>query len=150
MANYTEHYQLHQWEPQDDFLRADFNQDHQKLDDALHGLAQHDAALDALVSQCGNCQVYTTTYTGTGKYGAANPNTLTFPFKPALVMIIGNLSMGFTTFDSPYFINTEAYSCNASWSNEGKTVTWYHTSRDSAQLNSGNWLYCVTALGQRP
>ena len=32
MANYTEHYQLHQWVPEDDFLRTDFNEDFQKID----------------------------------------------------------------------------------------------------------------------
>lgn len=35
MANYTQHYQLHQWEPTDDFLRTDFNTDLEKIDDAL-------------------------------------------------------------------------------------------------------------------
>ena len=35
MANYTEHYQLHQWEPEDPFLRTDFNEDLKKIDTAL-------------------------------------------------------------------------------------------------------------------
>ena len=35
MANYTEHYQLHQWEPGDPFLRTDFNEDLAKIDAAL-------------------------------------------------------------------------------------------------------------------
>jgi len=35
MATYTENYQLHQWVPEDDFLRTDFNTDFQKLDEAL-------------------------------------------------------------------------------------------------------------------
>ena len=39
MANYTQHYQLHQWVPEDDFLRTDFNTDFQKIDTALAGLA---------------------------------------------------------------------------------------------------------------
>ena len=36
MANYTQHYQLHQWVPEDDFLRTDFNTDFQKIDTALN------------------------------------------------------------------------------------------------------------------
>ena len=32
MATYTENYQLHQWVPEDDFLRTDFNTDFQKID----------------------------------------------------------------------------------------------------------------------
>ena len=35
MAAYTEHYHLHQWEPEDNFLRTDFNEDFQKIDSAL-------------------------------------------------------------------------------------------------------------------
>ena len=40
MADYTEHYQLHQWQPQDPFLRTDFNEDLQKIDTALDGLVE--------------------------------------------------------------------------------------------------------------
>lgn len=35
MASYTQHYQLHQWEPNDNFLRTDFNGDFEKIDTAL-------------------------------------------------------------------------------------------------------------------
>ena len=35
MASYTQHYQLHQWEPSDDFLRSDFNDDFKKIDTAI-------------------------------------------------------------------------------------------------------------------
>ena len=35
MATYTENYQLHQWVPEDDFLRTDFNEDFAKIDAAL-------------------------------------------------------------------------------------------------------------------
>ena len=39
MATYTENYQLHQWVPEDDFLRTDFNTDFQKIDAALAALS---------------------------------------------------------------------------------------------------------------
>lgn len=35
MAQYTPHYGLHQWEPEDSFLREDFNQDLARIDTAL-------------------------------------------------------------------------------------------------------------------
>ena len=38
MAQYTANYQLHQWVPEDNFLRTDFNQDFQKIDAALASL----------------------------------------------------------------------------------------------------------------
>ena len=42
MPKKTQHYQLNQWEPEDDFLRTDFNEDNAKIDAAL---AAHDAAI---------------------------------------------------------------------------------------------------------
>ena len=35
MANYTQHYKLHQWESTDNFLRTDFNTDLEKIDTVL-------------------------------------------------------------------------------------------------------------------
>lgn len=35
MATYTTNYGLHQWVPEDDFLRTDFNTDFQKIDSAI-------------------------------------------------------------------------------------------------------------------
>lgn len=39
-TDHTQHYGLNQWEPGDQFLRADFNADNAKLDQALHRLDQ--------------------------------------------------------------------------------------------------------------
>lgn len=38
MPNKTAAYQLNQWEPEDDFLRTDFNEDNARLEAALAGL----------------------------------------------------------------------------------------------------------------
>ena len=37
MASYTTNYGLHQWESTDNFLRTDFNADHQLIDGAIKG-----------------------------------------------------------------------------------------------------------------
>ena len=68
MANYTEHYQLHQWEGSDSFLRTDFNEDLAKIDNALNQLASG-------------------SYAGTGEAGAEHPNQLTFEFVPKMVVL---------------------------------------------------------------
>ena len=57
MATYTSNYQLHQWVPEDDFLRTDFNTDFQKIDTALAGLQ---TALD------GKCRIREGSYNGNG------------------------------------------------------------------------------------
>ncbi|MEI3262955.1 MAG: hypothetical protein V8S11_14370 [Flavonifractor plautii] len=44
MANYTQHYHLHQWEPEDSFLRTDFNGDFRPLTPRCWGLSGTNAA----------------------------------------------------------------------------------------------------------
>ena len=68
MADYTEHYQLHQWVPEDDFLRTDFNTDFAKIDAALAGLAadleESDAARETLA---GRPELTWGSYAGSGE-----------------------------------------------------------------------------------
>ena len=40
-TNKTEHYGLHQWVPEDEFLRTDFNENFEKLDSALYTAEQN-------------------------------------------------------------------------------------------------------------
>ena len=86
MANYTPNYQLHQWAPEDKFLRTDFNEDLNKIDTALGDSAAKTAALEAAVNKRGNCQIYHSSYVGTG----TGKTMLTFPGKPILVNIMGD------------------------------------------------------------
>ena len=114
--NQTSNYQLNQWQLHDRVMMQDFNADNAKIDAALKAEADaraaetsarqaadtaertareaadaaHQAALNthaAQIAKLGNCQIYTTTYVGNGKYGANNKNTLTFPHKPLLVIL---------------------------------------------------------------
>ena len=61
MASYTEHYQLHQWVPEDDFLRTDFNEDFAKIDAAIKSEAE--AAAEALA---GKAEIVKGSYIGSG------------------------------------------------------------------------------------
>ena len=45
MATYTSNYQLHQWVPEDDFLRTDFNTDFQKIDAGIRAAKAQAEAL---------------------------------------------------------------------------------------------------------
>ena len=75
MANYTAHYHLHQWEPEDSFLRRDFNEDFQKIDAGLAGR--------------GDCSLLFGSYVGTGTCGPSEPTVLTLGI-PAKARCIGN------------------------------------------------------------
>ena len=52
-TNKTQHYHLNQWEAEDAVLRTEFNEDNQKIDQALQEKADQEAltALQSLVSQ---------------------------------------------------------------------------------------------------
>lgn len=43
MSRFTPNYQLHQWDPEDNFLRTDFNEDLSKIDTALASKADNSA-----------------------------------------------------------------------------------------------------------
>lgn len=58
MATFTQNYQLHQWDPQDPFLRTDFNQDLQKIDSALADIQNKmDETAETLENQCAMVKV---------------------------------------------------------------------------------------------
>ena len=75
-SNQTPNYQLSQWERDDKIQMEDFNTDNAKIDAALKAEAAARAA------RTGNCQIYTTSYVGTGKWGTGGPNSVTFPTGP--------------------------------------------------------------------
>ena len=82
-SNYTENYQLCQWEATDAVQRLEFNADNAKIDAAL--------------AQKGNCQFYAATYTGSGKVQWDN-NTVTWQHSGQ------NVSYACNTEGSTYYI----------------------------------------------
>lgn len=93
----TTNYDLPTWE-KDDFIRMqDFNDLTGKLDAALKAGADATAgkaeasAVTAIAQDIGsggkNCRIAWGTYTGDGTYGTANPTSLSFDFKPELILV---------------------------------------------------------------
>ena len=151
--DYTANYQLPQWVDSDRILRTDFNSAYQKLDAALDGIqAEVDSnaqSTAAALSEKGNCQLYTATYTGTGTTGYENPNTLTFPAQPFVVLVasVGNEDSFLLVVRG----TTESYAdgkrLKFTWS--GNTLKWYSNvggAQPSQQLNTSGVTYQVAAL----
>lgn len=80
MASYTQHYQLHQWEPSDNFLRTDFNDDFKKIDTAIKTTEQrlraeaqenlenlNSGIQDVETLAKSKCTIVTGSYTGDGQ-----------------------------------------------------------------------------------
>ena len=86
MAQYTPNYGLHQWEPGDNFLRTDFNQDFAKIDAAVKQVSDTKAdksALTALETVLnGKAAFVTGTYTGNG-----TTRTVALGFRPSMVLV---------------------------------------------------------------
>ena len=138
--NQTQNYQLSQWESTDRILMSDFNSDNAKLDEALK---EHDDALNTK----GNCQIWTTSYIGTGEYGADTPNSLTFPWNPDVVLIVSttgrvlHLVQGCSS--GLLIMGNYEQSSTVTWGD--KSVSWYSTQDLFGQMNE-TFKYYVLAF----
>ena len=133
----TTNYQLNQWAKSDRVMMDDFNADNTKIDTALKANA------DA-VALCGNCTIWTSSYTGTGHYGDF---TLTFPQTPLVVIIIG--MDGYALVTAPgtskvYAPPSTMQYMTLVWGD--KSLTWNPGNGASEQLNKAGTLYKVYAL----
>lgn len=98
--------------------------------------------------------LYTGQYKGTGKYGESNPTSITFPFKP--IVLIGPISLKVagrainivapmkTSYEQHYWFPYQEY---LKISADGKTITWYNTSSARDQFNDSGYTYYYAAIG---
>ena len=138
---------LSQWSLDDLIKMADFNSDNSKIDTAYGNLS-------ALVAN--GAKITTGSYTGTGTYGASNPNSLTFDFEPKLV-ICGIATTGLKpdgTYWSNgfvwYFGTPIQYTGSGKIINmrvDGNTLSWYSTNDMTSQLNYSAQAYNYIAIG---
>lgn len=117
-------------------------------------------------------KIVTGSYTGTGTYGASNPNSLTFDFEPKLVMLLAMESSSgsyYTLFGvsearqgifaiHPHTLGAnykqyagfyvESATANNSYAKKtGNTIYWYATSSASNQANNSGFTYHYMAIG---
>ena len=150
----TTNYQLPKWEKTDRIQMKDFNDMTATLDTALKANADAAAAASAAVALCGNCKIETSTYTGNGKYGSANPTTLTFPKKPTLLFVLASSGNGFmlmVTDKTPATTNAFVYYNGATWGTvnlswQGSTLRFYSDRYDTWQGNASGVVYQVVAF----
>ena len=141
--NKTPNYQLNQWDKGDRIMMEDFNADNAKIEAAL--------------ASAGNCKFAFGSYIGTGTYGTANPNTLTFDFVPKLLVIMDNtrtitsdsnflhIIWGYTEVFSTEGKNNDTVKNYLSFS--GNTVHWYNENSAIYQHNFSGDTYHYFAIG---
>jgi hypothetical protein len=123
----TAQFGLNQWEMSDRIQMQDFNRDN--------------AAIEAALGTR-NCQFYTASYTGDGEA----TKSWTFPAKPVLVVIIGQVitvlirdfSIGITQFGS------STHQLQATW--EENSVTWVNTNNSGIISANGKANYGIFAI----
>lgn len=93
-------------------------------------------------------RIATGSYTGTGTYGASNPNSLTFRFVPKFVFIQlsddGNGYNFFACNGAKYAHYNQSSRVPLTW--DSTTLSWY-SGEDQTQLNQKNREYKYIALG---
>lgn len=105
------------------------------------------SSLDALVKALGAVSVVTGSYTGNGKYGASNPNSLTFPAPPKLVIVwLEGLYPGDRSWSGSFLwcVNQTTsiiYNKEVKFEQTGNTLKWSCWVDVSAQLNTSGSLY---------
>ena len=127
MATFTPNYGLHQWEPEDSFLRTDFNEDFQKIEETLSGLQ---AGVD------GKSTVVCGSYVGTGSADKNQEQTITLGFAPRILLLVhgSGLAMPIREGNYPY----------VSFSETGFTVIYESTY--SFKTNREGYDYTYLAL----
>lgn len=128
MATYTEHYGLHQWLPEDNFLRTDFNTDFQKIDIAL-GMA---------------LKIVTGTYTGTSSLNGGVTQQIELGFRPRLVMIVPDRQNFGASDQSALAIDGTEHNGvtinDTGFQVKGKTNLEYHNEVQQADCNPYRYL----------
>ena len=140
--NHTPNYNLSQWAKSDRVLMDDFNADNAKIDAALAGFT-------AALTQKGNCQIVTGSYTGSGKVGPNFPNSLTFNKTPVLLFVCGpTLGIMVKGGSSGYMLQAgTSEEFTTAW--DQNSVSWYRNGFDldpCQQMNESGKRYYYLAF----
>ena len=168
-SNYTEHYDLCQWEATDAVQRVEFNADNAKIDAALDALAGQVAekadgddlaALSETVAEVsagmGNCDMELLTYTGTGAMGQSSPTRITFSVLPDAFLVVGDLAIllgrggvkeAILACKAVTYSESFVSSSSLTWT--GTQMSLYNSVDARYQMNSENKVYWVLGLKKK-
>ena len=147
---------LHTWAPEDPVNVAEVNENFSLLDQNSTSLSQSLSALTAAVGTGGyTCRIASGSYIGSGLAGQSHPNTLTFAFKPMVLMVSDQDSVD-APFSSVVFRGMDqgsidnAYGCLFTWGSN--SVSWYSpynngTGSTSQQASMSGHHYTYLVLG---
>ena len=135
----TTNFDLPQWVKADQIKMDDFNGAFASIDAALK--AEGDARSETIA--IGKiCRIKYGSYTGNGKYGAANAVSIECGFYPLLVMVSSSSSSHYWAvrgFDKFYYSNNREN--EMTWGDTG--VSWYYPQDDQYYSPSGNQMNAI-------
>ena len=139
-SNYTENFQLNQWDRSDNLLMAEFNADNAKIEAALTELKNNMP------------HIYAGSYVGTGTYGKNNPKLLIM----SGCVATGIYNNNFSRYYKLYAVQGSEYCFFTYSSNENdimyliwgeNSVSWYSKTYSKAQLNDEGHTYHYVVIG---
>ena len=146
-TNHTSNYQLNQWEPTDQVLHTDFNEDNAKIDAALKSLnttvQQHTTQISQVqtaLSKCGTCKFYRSDYTGDGQ----DTRAFSFPSKPVIIFLTRESGNSFIIHPNAASASVEGAYIGLSWS--GSTLTITNQTQYFSAFNTKDTSYHMLAL----
>ena len=156
----TSKYQFKLIEGTDDFSPTPLNENMEKVEEALNqeaeqreGVAETLAAVVASLGSGGqNARIAWGSYVGTGTFGVAAPNSLSFDFYPIIVFVGAYERANFGSWPGVFLRpcstsrpdignNTMA----VTWTDNG--LSWYNTTHQDSQNNSAGYTYYYIAIG---
>ena len=145
----TSKYQFKLIEGTDDFSPGPLNDNMEMVEEQFEAVEEEFSEVMTNLGSGGNtARIIYGSYVGTGTYGAGNPNTLTFDFRPLLLIWGDPVYDQYTTVvcmrgrDNQPGPNGRITTI---WGNN--SVSWYHNSSAQEQANSSGVSYPYVAIG---
>ena len=146
---HTSKYQFKLIEGTDDFSPTPLNDNMEMVEEQFEAVEEEFSEVMTNLGSGGNtARIIYGSYVGTGTYGAGNPNTLTFDFRPLLLIWGDPVYDQYTTVvcmrgrDNQPGPNGRIATI---WGNN--SVSWYHSSSAQEQANSDGITYHYVAIG---
>ena len=146
---HTSKYQFKLIEGTDDFSPGPLNDNMEMVEEQFEAVEEEFSEVMTNLGSGGNtARIIYGSYVGTGTYGAGNPNTLTFDFRPLLLIWGDPVYDQYTTVvcmrgrDNQPGPNGRIATI---WGNN--SVSWYHNSSAQEQANTSGVTYPYVAIG---
>ena len=147
----TSKYQFKLIEGTDDFSPTPLNDNMEKVEEQFEAVEEDLANLAAAVGTHGEtARIAFGSYVGTGTYGASSPNTLTFGFAPAVVVLTAATS----NYQDPTLLLRPmptlpgpdgSIAIQMTWGENG--LSWYAGNSAISQGNADGTTYYYVAIG---